>query len=107
MSIGGTVEVIDELQKHNKNCFIIANQLGLKGTKYLKEQMKADFDLIHNKIGLQFKMEVLPLRYTSTFKNCLNKELNIIEQASTPLLKKAWKEELLQFNNIIKRINNG
>ena len=107
MSIGGTVEVVSELKEYIKDGFIVANQIGLKGAKYDKEKAESDYSLVKEKVGDQFGLDTLPLRFTSTFQSCLLKGQSIEEQANTPLLKRVWKTELEQFQKIIERIENG
>ncbi len=107
LSLGGTAEVVNELLQYTNDAFLIANQLGMKGTKYDKGRAEEDLEMIQVQIGNQFNIDVLPMRYTSTWHEGVAKGQTLLEQANTALLKRVWAIEIKQFNNIIKRIENG
>ncbi len=106
LSLGGTVEVISELQEFTKDCFVVANQIGMKGTRYEAKRALEDLTLVKESC-LQFDVDVLPMRYTSTWHDGMRKGNSMKELADSKLLQRVWRTELEQFENILKRINNG
>ena len=106
-------EYIHDLLKLNKNAFILANRLGFK-TRRIDGKMEnktecfnRELRLIEKEVGERFGLDVLPLKYSNKIDEAFEEGLSLNELLEPYASKGAWKTELTQRENIMKRILKG